>query len=147
VSADRNVGLLAASGADARQLDDFGRGLCHVLALALHQRAGLPLRALGRPADEFSIRPLCGLTGAPRHVYVLNDSGLPLDIHGVFRSEEAVRAFFARDDEEHEPLTSVSFCADMITGGVLWEHGYSRCTANDLEIAAKVIDRLGLLDL
>ena len=86
----RGLPLIASAASDA-QVQTFTRGMCHVFALALHELHGFRLRALGRPADEYSLRPWRGLSGVPDHVYCLTDSGLPVDVVGVFASEPAIQ--------------------------------------------------------
>ncbi len=86
------------------------QGFCHYAALALREITGWELRALGAPADEWSMSPWNGLGGI-RHAYCLTPSGQAVDVHGVFASEAAIRRFHAHEHDHDETLISVTVSA------------------------------------
>jgi hypothetical protein len=123
-------GLLAAAG--PALLQDDGRGLpfvasqaseqeirhysgrgCHLLAYVLNQSHGFQLRVLGPPADEHSLLPF-GPLSSVRHVYCLNEEGLPLDVHGLFVNEAALQRFSADQHQHDEELLSVDLSVEQL---------------------------------
>jgi hypothetical protein len=105
---------LVCSRATAELTDQLAGGYCHVLALVLHERHGWPIRALGRPADSYSISPWHGLSSLPTHVYCLRDDGRPVDVYGVHADEQAIRRFYAHQHNVDEPRISISLSADAL---------------------------------
>src|ERR1035437_6534824 len=88
------------SGAPDYHIKDFSTGFCHLFALALHERYGWKLRALGEPEDEYSLHPWgAGMGSSITHVYCLNKQGLPVDVNGTFASEEAIQHFYTHELE------------------------------------------------
>ena len=59
---------------DSKAIDEFTRGQCHALALALHERTGLPLAGIWCDYHD--------LPETPCHVVVMLEDGKLLDIEG-----------------------------------------------------------------
>jgi hypothetical protein len=134
---------LIASVATAQQLDIFNRGLCHALAIVLHDRHGWPLRLLGSPCDEWSMRPFSQIVSIPSHVYCINDAGLPVDVNGVFADELAIQRFFNDAMEPEEATVSMDIDRAVVLEK-LWDHGFQQLTGETLRLTAKHADRLAL---
>ena len=136
---------LRCSRASAVQTRDLGGGYCHALALVLHERHGWPLRALGRPADEFSFTPWSGLSRIPDHVYCLRDDGLPVDVYGLFADEAAICRFYAHQHNPDEQKISVALSAEQLRD--LADLGFSPLYEQALDYARQAADELALHEL
>ena len=140
---DERGAPLVCSRASAKQVDQFASGFCHVFALALHRRYGWRLRALGDPADEYSLHPWNGISSLPDHVYCLRDDGSPVDIHGLWADEVAIRRFFAREECPDEVKVSVGISEEQLLHE-LPAIGYPRILDKDMQDAIQVVEGLAL---
>ena len=123
-------------------VSDLGGGFCHVLAYVLHERHGWPIRGLGRPADESRATVERHLRLA-RHMYCLNANGLPVDVHGVFSDEAAIRRFFTHPHRPNEPLVSVDVTPEDLTE-TLPDLGYRQFGDYELKLCREWADELRL---
>lgn len=133
------------SGAAPRQIDDFSRGFCHVLAACLHDDHGLQLHALGTAADAWSTRTWKGIGGLPRHIYCTDRHGRPVDINGAFADHAAICRFYADQHNPDEQLISIPVTRHEIDE--LPGLGYSHWGKQERKITRKVLRRLNLHDL
>jgi hypothetical protein len=136
---------LLDAGAPEQWITVCTKGGCHYLALALHRRYGWPLRVLGTPADEYSLRRWDDTVGSDvRHVYCLNDQGRPVDVHGVFADEEAIRRFCAHQHDLDEQLVSSDADIVSITERLPREFDFLSVDEEMLALGDQVADGLQL---
>jgi hypothetical protein len=137
---------LVQSVATEREISDLRGGFCHLHALELHRRHGWRLRGLGRPADEYSSLPFRGL-GEIRHVYCLNDEGLPVDVNGLFASEEAIRRFYAHQHAHGEELASTDLTEEDVRGPLYELYGMRPLYREERPYLDRSVERLALHEL
>src|ERR1035437_1976895 len=134
------------SGAPDYHIKDFSTGFCHLFALALHERYGWKLRALGEPEDEYSLHPWgAGMGSSITHVYCLNKQGLPVDVNGTFGSEEAIQHFYTHELEPDAKMLSIDISEDEIRSKLV-DRGYTQVRESEMKLTRKVVKKLALSD-
>lgn len=103
------------------------------------------MRALGTPADEYSLSPWHEL-GLVRHIYCLRDDGLLVDGEGVFASEAAILRYYADQDDHEEKLVGVDISAEEIDNE-LGAQGYRRIYDVEVPVVRTLLDTLALDEL